>query len=269
MNYRTAHMFAKILKKTKLLRAVDYLLQSKNLIKNRKINRDFIFNHSNFPVPPAHLAFDAYGNIHWPSYYDSGVQHAFVIADILNQETITYNFRILEWGCGTGRIIRHLKNALQHNVELYGADYNRESIEWNRHNIEGIHFVVNSLEPPFPFQPDFFNCVYAISVFTHLSEEMHFKWIKEIERVVKPDGLIIITTHGDLTTDRLLSHEKQLYDSCRLVVRGGVKEGKKWYLAYQPPKFVRNEFLKALDILQTGLFNSSQQDIWIARKKRK
>jgi ubiquinone/menaquinone biosynthesis C-methylase UbiE len=269
MHYQAKHMIAKVLRKLRLLQFVDSILEIKCLIKNRKVNRDFIDTHSNFPIPPAHLAFDAYNNIHWQSYFNSGVNQATVIANFLNKETVTNDFRILEWGCGPGRIIRHLKCALRNDVKLYGADYNKETIEWNRQNIKGIEFVVNQLEPPLPFESAFFDCVYAISVFTHLSERMHFEWIKEMERIVKPNGLVIITTHGDLTTDRLLPDEKQLYDSGSLVVRDGVKEGKKWYLAYAPPKFIRHNLLEAFEILHSSCFASNQQDLWVARRKEK
>lgn len=267
MNFQTVHIISKILKKIKLIVVADYILGIHSLIKNRKINRDFLLHHKDFPVPPARLAFDAYGNIHWPSYFDQGVNSSTVISDIINKEKITSNFKVLEWGCGPGRIIRHLRNQLENDVELYGSDYNKKSIKWNQKNIKGIQFIVNQLEPPLSFQPAFFNCVYAISVFTHLSEEMHTQWIQEIERILKPGGLIIITTHGDLTTNRLLSHEKHLYNSGKLVVRGDVKEGKKWYQAYHSPKFVRNNLLKSFDILHNGRFDSSIQDIWVARKK--
>lgn len=269
MHHRTTHTIARILRTLKLLRVVDYMLEIRCRIKNGKANRDFLATHSDFPIPPAHLAFDAYNNIHWQSYLDSGKKQATVIAEILKKETLADDFKVLEWGCGPGRVIRHLRQALRHDVTLYGADYNEESIEWDRRNIEGIQFVVNQLEPPLPFPPNSFNCVYAISVFTHLSEIMHSKWITEIERIVRPGGLLIITTHGDLTADRLLADEKQLYDSDRLVVRGGVKEGRKWYITYHPPKFIRHSLLGTFDVLYTERFALSQQDIWVARKKEK
>lgn len=266
MHLRTIHTIANVLRKARLLQYVDWMLYMKNLINNRKVNKEFISTHSDFPVPPAHLAFDAYGSINWKSYFDSGVMHSKVIADILNKEMMTDNIRILEWGCGPGRIIRHLEGALRHNnVEIYGSDYNVESIEWCRDNIKGIKFSINQLQPPFPLEANFLDCLYAISVFTHLSEAMHFEWIKEIRRVVKPNGLIIITTHGDSATDRLLLHEKQLYDSGKLIVRGNVKEGEKWYLAYHPPEFIRDKLLESCDIVSHSRFLPTQ-DIWVARK---
>ena len=267
MQVRKLHAIANVLRKARLLQCADWILYMKNLINSRKDNREFISTHGAFAVPPAHLAFDAYGHSNWKWYFDGGVRCSKIVADILNKEIMTSNIRILEWGCGPSRIIRHLKGVLRHdNVELYGTDCNAESIKWCRNNIEETEFFINQARPPFLFETHFFDCVYAISVFTHLSEAMHFEWIREIRRVLKPNGLIIMTAHGDSACDRLLSHEMKLYDSGKLVIRGDVKEGKKWYLAYHPPEFIRDELLKDFDIVSHGRFSSTIQDIWVARK---
>lgn len=255
-----------ILRKTRLLPHTDKVLYIHNLIKHKKANRKFLSTHNNFPVPPTHLAFDAYAHTNWKFYFDSGVITAQVIADILNKELPKDNIRILEWGCGPARVIRHLQGLLKNtNVELYGSDYNTESIKWCKDNIKGIKFYINKLQPPFPFKDNFFDCVYAISVFTHLSETMHFEWIKELRRVVKPQGLIIFTTHGDSVSDRLRTDEIQLYNEGKLVVRGKVEEGKKWYLAYHPEEFIKDTLLEGWDVVRHDIVPHAQ-DIWIARK---
>ncbi len=266
MNIKTLHAIANVLRKIKLLQAVDWLLYIKQLIIVRKANREFLSTHGDFPVPPTHLAFDAYGDLNWKTYFDIGVMHAKVIGDIINKELTADNVRIFDWGCGPCRIIRHLRSTLTHNnIELYGSDYNAETIEWCRENIKEIEFFTNQAQPPFPFQANFLDCICAISVFTHLSEKMHFEWIKELRRVLKPNGLLIISTHGDSTTDRLLLHEKQLYDSGELVVRGNVKEGKKWYCAYHPSEFIRDKLLEEFTIVPQN-YSIPIQDIWVARK---
>jgi hypothetical protein len=41
------------------------------------------------------------------------------------------------------------------------------------------------------------DCIYAISVFTHLSAELQDLWMKELRRIVRPGGHLLITTHGE------------------------------------------------------------------------
>ncbi len=267
MKIRTVHYIACILRKLRLLQFVDFLLYVKELIIHWKSNQRFISSHKNFPCPPTRLSFDAYDTVNRQYYFDSGIAHAKNIADIIVENIVAENIRVCEWGCGPARIIRHLRNTVNNNknVELYGCDYNKESIEWCSNHIEGIKFYVNGLQPPLPFENDFLDCIYARSVFTHLSEAMNFEWIKELSRVVKFNGLIIITTHGDLATDRLLLDEKEFYDAGKLVVRGNLKEGEKWYLAYHPPQFVRNDLLKGFNIIYHARFSNTVQDIWAIR----
>ena len=45
--------------------------------------------------------------------------------------------------------------------------------------------------------------IYAISVFTHLSEAMHESWMAELRRVLKPDGILLATLHGNKVRGKL------------------------------------------------------------------
>ncbi|WP_371418093.1 class I SAM-dependent methyltransferase [Acidisoma sp. L85] len=38
--------------------------------------------------------------------------------------------------------------------------------------------------------------VYSISVFTHLPEDMQLRWLEELSRVTKPDGVLALSVHG-------------------------------------------------------------------------
>ena len=68
--------------------------------------------------------------------------------------------------------------------------------------------------------------IYGISIFTHLSEKMHFSWTKELTRVLKNDGILFLTTHGDAHKFKLLPKEQVIYENGNLVVHGYKKEGR-------------------------------------------
>ncbi|MDZ7626597.1 MAG: class I SAM-dependent methyltransferase [Ignavibacteriaceae bacterium] len=120
------------------------------------------------------------------------------------------NIKILEWGCGPARIIRHLPRLLNDSCEIYGSDYNSKTIVWCKKIFPEFNFSKNNLQPPLEFENNFFDIIYATSVFTHLSEEMHYAWMNELKRVCKPNGIIFLTTHGDNCKPKLTPEELEL-----------------------------------------------------------
>jgi hypothetical protein len=58
------------------------------------------------------------------------------------------NLTILAWGCGPGRIIRHMPDLFDESGQCHGTDYNFRSIAWCRENLPGIQFAINDLKPP-------------------------------------------------------------------------------------------------------------------------
>jgi predicted SAM-dependent methyltransferase len=41
-----------------------------------------------------------------------------------------------------------------------------------------------------------FDFIYAISVFTHLGEQLGLSWIQELKRILKPGGHLYMKVHG-------------------------------------------------------------------------
>lgn len=241
-----------------------------NVLKNRRANKLFAAEHPDFACPPAYLAYDAYNHTNWQSYHDMGLKHASLIADLTREFIFANEITLCEWGCGPARVIRHLR-AIDgfRRVDLVGTDYNEASINWCQKNIDGVRFVRNDLEPPLPLESERFDCVYALSIFTHLSEKLHYAWIDELFRLIKPGGILIFTTHGDLCTKNLLPNEKEKYQSGNLVVKDQIKEGKKHFVAYHPPQFVRTNLLKNHLVVKNISDASSYQlgqEVWVVRK---
>ena len=114
---------------------------------------------------------------------------------------------ILDFGCGCGRVISSLSKLT--GAQLFGTDIDAEAIEWCNRSLPSVgKFSVNDKLPPFPFDDNAFDLVYSISIFTHLPEDMQFAWLGELNRVLKPSGYAILTTHGSsLFPSHLLSAE--------------------------------------------------------------
>jgi 2-polyprenyl-3-methyl-5-hydroxy-6-metoxy-1,4-benzoquinol methylase len=259
----------KILRQLRLLQIIDHVLFLINLKNNQTSNKAFIENHPDFQLPSPELAYDAYGHTNWDAYYQTGIEHAQYISNLIKTNINSRSLTIGEWGCGPARILRQIPQFFQdRSVSLYGFDYNNQTILWCQKHIENITFKHNLLTPPLTQSANSFDCLYCVSVFTHLSRKMHFEWIKELSRVVKPDGIIILTTHGDLTKSNLLKQELFSYEHGELVVRDKVEEGKRTFVAYHPPSFVEDELLKGLTVIShiiNPIPHNLTQDIWVVR----
>ncbi len=102
---------------------------------------------------------------------------------------------ILDFGAGCGRTLIPLSGRLP-ETSLYGVDTDSQAIEWCQRNLTGIESRVNSPQPPLPFGDASFDFVYAISVFTHLGPDMERQWLAELNRVLKPGGLALLTVYS-------------------------------------------------------------------------
>jgi SAM-dependent methyltransferase len=168
-------------------------------------------------------------------------------------------------------MIRHLPSVMGSGCEFFGTDYNKRSIEWCTQNLPGISFNNNSLEARLPYADNFFDVVYGISIFTHLSESMHFAWYNELSRVLKPGGLFFLTTQGDNFKCKLMEPELADYNKGQLIVRGKVKEGHRTFSAFHPKSFMLKLFANAeiVEHIETPPQSTQwiPQDIWMVRKR--
>lgn len=252
----------------KLIKLIDYFRYLYLKIKNRKVNRTFIQNNPDVKLPSDYLIYESF-QIDYEEYFTKSRDSAKWVLDHFEKYINLKGIKILDWGCGPGRIIRHMSTFLDDTSEIFGTDYNKNSINWCKNNLPGINFNANTLEAKLPYNDNFFDAIYGISIFTHLSEKMHFEWTIELHRVLKPRGVLFLTTHGDAFMAKLTESEKKLYLSGELVVRGMTKEGHRTFSAYHPELFMQKLFMemKILNHIENPSNGSkAQQDIWLLQK---
>ena len=102
---------------------------------------------------------------------------------------------ILDFGCGWGRIIRFFLKDIHHE-NIWGVDPVEKMVELCRADNRWCKFEQSPYTPPLRFEDNKFDLIYAYSVFSHLDEVSHNAWRNELTRVLKPGGMMIVTTRG-------------------------------------------------------------------------
>jgi SAM-dependent methyltransferase len=238
--------------------------------KYKKANEEFKKNNPDFVLPPEFFIYETY-RLNYKWYHDDGVNTAAEIITILSKQTdlAEPGTRILDWGCGPGRIVRHFPLLLP-NTEIFATDYNEKYIEWCKENLKGINFTANKLDPPTSYSNSVFDAVIGLSIFTHLSEKGHVDWINELYRIIKPGRYLYITTHGKAYYSKLTAAEKKLYDTGHMVTRQYSDEGNRLYSSFQPKEFMQKLLKEKFQIVEfvPGKVENDEpaQDIWLLQK---
>ena len=147
-------------------------------------------------LPSAYLMTLVAGHADWRGFLSTGKNQLDVIADLVERNGGVFRAaeRVLDLGCGCGRISRHVPAISQ--AALFGVDYNPRLVKWCAGNLPG-NFTQNQLTPPLSFPDNHFDAVWLLSVFTHLRMETQDAWLKELARILKPGGTAVITFHDE------------------------------------------------------------------------
>lgn len=141
--------------------------------------------------------------------------HDFVVAAKRDASRLVERFdvressRVLDIGCGVGRLAIGLKLHLGHMPRYTGIDLDSGCIGWcNRHLAEpGVRFVrinvanerYNPLGKPLsdgsrlPFPSASFDVVHLYSVFSHMRSQDVRVYLHEIRRLLAPSGRVFLT----------------------------------------------------------------------------
>jgi SAM-dependent methyltransferase len=202
-----------------------------------------------FPLPPKHLQLRITG-----AYSPDFIKHGEQAVSDLNKMVDVRSFkRILDFGCGCARIIRAL-HFTRNGHELYGSDIDEEAIGWCQNNYQGMaEFYANPFEPPTKYPDGFFDLIYSISVFTHLPEDMQFRWLEELKRITRPGGQLVLTFHGKhaLQTWPVAEQKMNSQEHGFLYLDLGETEGLPGFYknAYHKHDYIRSEWGKYFEVL--------------------
>ena len=223
------------------------------------------------PVPPAHLRFLVAGTTDEPWFVEGGRLGLLCLEELLAKNGVSLRSLdgVLDFGCGCGRVLRYWQETGAEG--LRGCDYNPDLIGWCQENINFAQTFVNKFSPPLDLPDASLDLAYAFSVFTHLDEAMQFAWMREMGRVLRPNGLLVVTTHGASYLNELSAYEQGLFSGGMLVVRYSEDAGTNTCGAFHPVPFLRNVQAPAggfavEDFIPQGAKGNPHQDIYLLRR---
>lgn len=264
-------MMVSLVRKLQLGRLADRIRFYFHFAVHFLSNRHFSIAHPGFVFPPAYYLYETY-RLDYAAYYNDGRQTAVELIRLLlpwknlHEKSST----VMDWGCGPGRVVRHLPGLLERQEGIYGTDYNAEYIRWNNRNIPGVKFLHNELLPPLDLKSNSLDVIYGLSIITHLSPSAHEAWVNEFHRLLKPGGILLLTTHGQPYREQLMAAEAVLFDAGQLVVRESSVEGHRVYAAFQPSDYMKRLLVQfvVLRFIEGGSESSIHglQDTWIVQK---
>lgn len=121
-------------------------------------------------------------------------------SEYLKRENLIFNYFlkdvdlknkiILDAGCGLGLISEKL---LEKKAKVYGIDYSLNNINYVRKKFKSKNFYCTSVTN-LPFKNNFFDIIIYTEVIEHLNKEEQEKSLQELKRVLKKNGLLVLTT---------------------------------------------------------------------------
>jgi SAM-dependent methyltransferase len=178
--------------------------------------------------------------------------------------------RILDFGCGPGRMLREFLPEAG-TAEFWGVDIDAPSIESLAADCSPpLQLKVSDPEPPLDFEDQNFDLIYAISVFTHLTDNS-IPWLIELHRLLKPDGILIATyqgePHSELVADEpwdedrigmnVLGHTNRIHEGTPMILMSEWWMRAHWGQLFEVIEFpeIHNQFwavLKKRDVVLTA-----------------
>jgi SAM-dependent methyltransferase len=96
--------------------------------------------------------------------------------------------RVLDAGCGQGTAFQFFGSG----VHVFGTDISKPMLA------EAVRRGPVALQEPYdlPFADDTFDAIYAFCIYHHIPDDDHVRHLRELTRVVKPGGEVMIFEHN-------------------------------------------------------------------------
>jgi len=172
---------------------------------------------------------------------------------------------ILDFGCGAGRILQNIPFGHQ----ISGCYVNADLISFVEDLFPEFDFYRNDFLPELKYRSETFDLVYSFSVFSHLSEEVEQKWLRELARVGQAGALYLVSVHGDWMIEETLNEERESAQAAGFYYRsvhqrtGSTLDFPIGYEAsYHTSEYIRSRWSEHFEILQVLKGDQPSRYLW-------
>ena len=157
--------------------------------------------------------------------------------------------KILDLGCGNGRLLDLLKNK---DIRYVGLDSSPRLVQIAQDEHPGQEFIVGDImEVTFP--SDTFDKAFAIAFLHHIpSEVMRLNILAEARRILKPEGILFLTVWAPAKKIRSQWRRKEPTLERGDIVRSWGGRADLYYQFFKPKEVVSLTKKAGLNILQKG-----------------
>lgn len=224
------------------------------------------------PTPPPELMERASGTRDAQVFKLAGLKSfGEFLGVILRYREIASIRRLLDWGCGPGRVCVHFL-AAEDGPEVFGCDVDSEAIDWCSEKLRPGNFSVVHPWPPTPYRDSMFDVVIGSSIFTHLSREAHKSWLAEIKRIMAPGGLFITSVLGDSAALAVTGASRAImrhgiFDRIRDATVNGIVPKGYYRVTFQGRDYTFREcskYFEILEYIERGM--SNHEDLIVMRR---
>lgn len=206
------------------------------------------------------------------AFVDSALEQ---VRQLSRYTSFTAETQILDFGCGQGRFAIGLLLSELPFEGYCGIDTSEASIDWCRQWLKARHSRLDfrhvpahnarynpSVEgrPPLPVHPGFFDIAFLNSVFTHMLPDDVLFYLEQLNRALKPDGLLYLTAFLE---DGVPEVEENPAGYLRQESAGAlhrVRYKREFFTA-----IVEGAGLRVIDLLHRGILRTDQS-VLVARR---
>lgn len=138
-------------------------------------------------------------------YFQDGANSAKKLNKLLFEKfgiSRRWDTSILEFASGYGCVTRHLIKELA-PVQIVSCDIHEAACSFIDEKM-GVKTILSSTKPEdLQIENETFDIVFALSFFSHMPEHTWARWLKCLFDKVKPNGYLIFTTHGKVSSKYL------------------------------------------------------------------